>query len=84
MAVITREDFAGKHKKNDYVLAYFKEHNLGVGDKWNATDYINWIQNKHDEFHRENSLPEYVTYWKGHNEDLLEKFLAFIGFVSEI
>lgn len=80
MAVITQEDFVGKNKKCSYVLAYFKNHDLNIGDEWNMLDYIRWIQNKHDEFHKINKLPECVTYWNGHNEDLLEKFLEFIGF----
>jgi hypothetical protein len=80
ISIITSEDFVGKHRKCDYVLAYFKVHNLNVGDKWSVLKYMQWIQNKHEEFHKVNKLPECVTYWKGHNEDLLKEFLKFIGF----
>lgn len=80
MKVITQEDFIGKNKKCSYVLAYFINCNLNIGDEWNTLDYMRWIWDKHEEFHKINKLPECVTYWKGHNENLLEKFLVFIGF----
>ena len=61
-------------------LLILKNHNLNVGDEWNELDYIRWIQDKHEEFHKANKLPECVTYWNGHNEDLMEKFLEFIEY----
>lgn len=78
--LITDNDFSGEHRKCDYVLAYFKAHNLNVGDKWSQQDYMRWITGKHREFHENYNLPPYVSYWTGHNEDLLEEFLKFIGY----
>ena len=82
MAVITKDDFVGENKKCSYVLAYFKSHHLNVGDEWSISNYIQWIQKKHEEFRSVNHLPECTAYWKGHNENLLERFLQFIGFYS--
>lgn len=40
---ITEKDFAEKEKKNHRVLEYFKENGLKVGDRWNASEYIEWV-----------------------------------------
>ena len=80
MAIITQNDFVGENKKCSYVLAYFKSHNLNIGDEWNPLDYNQWIRSKHSEFHRIKGIPECVTYWTGHNEELLKEFERFIGY----
>lgn len=82
MAIITQEDFNGKNKKCSYIIAYFQNHNLNVGDEWNTSDYIQWIQDKHEEFYRANELSEQDLYWNTHNTELYEEFLEFIGFTG--
>ena len=79
MAKVTIEDYYWKQKKCEYVLAYYKAQGLKPGDDWKTYEYIQWIQKKHAEFHRIFGLPEDVIYWKGHNEDLLKKFIQFIN-----
>jgi hypothetical protein len=78
MNIIKEEDFAGEHKKCDYVLAYFQTHDLHVGDLWSPLEYMQWIQEKHEAFHQIHQLSEDVTYWKDHNEELQKEFVKFL------
>ena len=80
MLIITQNDFVGQNKKCSYVLSYFKSHNLNMGDAWDPQDYIRWIKNKHLEFRKIKGIPEYVTFWTGHNEELMREFERFIGY----
>ena len=49
MAKVTIEDYYGKQKKCEYVLAYYKAQGLKPGDDWKTYEYIQWIQKKHAE-----------------------------------
>ena len=43
MAKVTIEDYYGKQKKCEYVLAYYKAQGLKPGDDWKTYEYIQWI-----------------------------------------
>lgn len=61
--------------KNPYLLSYFKHHGLSIGDSWNVTQYILWIDQKHDEFRRIRHLPEHIVL----NNMEIHDFLHFIN-----
>lgn len=60
---------------NPYLLSYFKHHGLSLGDSWSVTQYMLWIDQKHDEFRRIHHLPEHIDL----NQHEIEEFLSFIN-----
>jgi len=61
--------------KNKYVLAYCKAHGVKQGEEVKNTDYMFWIDKKHDDFRTLKGLPEHITL----NEKENKEFLVFIG-----
>jgi len=63
-----------KMPQNPYLLAFFKVHNLSVGDTYVPADYIIWIDGKHEDFRKINKLPSHIEL----NEKECEKFIQYI------
>ena len=61
--------------KESLPLSYFKHQGLSIGDSWNVTQYMLWIDQKHDEFRRIRHLPEHVSL----NNIEIHDFLHFIN-----
>ena len=61
--------------KNPYVLAFCKAHNVKQGEEVKTTNYIFWIDKKHDDFRKLHNLPEHIQL----NESQHKLFCAYIG-----
>lgn len=46
--------------ENPYLLSYFRHKGLTSGDYYIASDYLIWIDQKHDEFRSLHHLPEHI------------------------
>ena len=76
-------EFSGNSKRNlirefpsnPYLLAYFKHNNLKPGDTWVTLDYMDWIDQKHDQFRKLRHLPEHITL----NEAEVKDFIKYIN-----
>lgn len=61
--------------KNPYVLAFCKAHGVKQGEEIKTTDYMFWIDKKHDDFRKLHGLPEHIQL----NENQHKAFCAYIG-----
>lgn len=50
MAKVTIEDYYGKQKKCEYVLAYYKAQGLKPGDDWKTYEYIHGFKKNMQNF----------------------------------
>lgn len=66
------------NNKNVYVLAYAKEKDIKMGEEFKTTEYMFWIDKKHDAFRKLHKLPDHIEL----NEKEKEMFLHFIGFYN--
>lgn len=63
-----------KMPQNPYLLAFFKINNLSVGDTYAPSDYIIWIDGKHEDFRKTYKLPSHIEL----NEKEQEIFIQYI------
>jgi hypothetical protein len=76
--VLKESNFSGEHPLCSYIQAYLKASDLTIGDKWNAVDYMNWIDQKHNEFRKMFKLSDIGEY----NEKEKQMFLKHISYVN--
>lgn len=63
-----------KNIKNPYLLAYMDVHNIRDGEDIKNTNYMFWIDKKHNEYRKLKGLPEHIEL----NNNEVKEFVEFI------
>lgn len=61
--------------ENPYLAAYLCQKGLTVGDHYSATNYMLWVDEKHDEFRKMHHLPEHITL----NDTEVQEFIRYLN-----